>query len=370
MIPPAPTTTTPTPSPKPRDASAASFAGICLLTLLLPLLLPACEQPPKQPPVPTTGEGVFRERDPDGQDRRRPLIVAVHRLDLLLEDSAAEAWNLVDEDTFPPLTRTVWHANGLRPGMLAGRDLDRFANALPGLIRVSRSQLAPGDHHAVLLTAPKPPEPIIVDLTIPPRAVREVPIRSGRIQLLARLEALSPDGSADAGVRVELTPHQYVPQITLTPRDPFEQRLDGRVFKELTLRADVPPSRMLVVGLYRPEPPAAPEEDEQPDEPGEPAPAGDTRIAAAPPPPGEQAQPDDADAEAPDRGTGDDTNDEEDAQEEAEQAGPPPLPPNLGRALFTGRRMNRNVQTMLLISAEPGPPPEAAASSEADEEDR
>jgi len=361
MMPPAPNTP---PTPKPTAASAASCGGVCLLTLLLNLLLPACEQPPSQPPVPTTGEGVFRDRDPDGQARRRPLIVAVHRLDLLLDDSAAEAWDLVDQEAFPPLTRTVWHANGLRPGMLAGRDLDRFANALPGLIRVSRSQLAPGDHQAVLLTAPKPPEPIIVDLTIPPRAVREVPIRSGRIQLLARFEALSPDGSADAGLRVELTPHQYVPQITLTPRDHLEQRLDGRVFKELTLRADVPPSRMLVVGLYRPEPPAAPGEDEQPDEPDDPAPAEEARIAAAPPPPGQQARPDDADAEAPDRGTGDQTNDEQDAQEEAEEAGPPPLPPNLGRALFTGRRMNRNVQTMLLISAEPGPPPEAPASQE------
>ncbi len=284
---------------------------------------------------------------PDAQAATPRAVVSVHRLDLPLERSVDEAWALVDEAAFPPITRTVWNANGLRVGVMNGdpQSLAAFVEALPGVAGIQRSHLAPGEYPTPLIAAPRQPEPIKIDLTIPPRAVREEFIRGGRIQLLTHMVARAADGSPGDGIRVEVTPHHHIPQVRLTPPDPQVAMLDGRLFTELTLRAELPPGKTLVIGLYTPPAPpgnapapgSAPAPEVIPNDVpgGEPEPESDARISAMPSeaePLSDEPKPEDAEEPAP--------------------PGPPQVPAHLGRALLTGKRYNRAMQMMILISPE------------------
>jgi len=335
----------------------------CIVLTAIAAALGGCEAAPEHanrppPPKPDDVEAVFGPReptpDPDAPGR---VVIAIHRLTMRLDDPADDAWALVDESAFPPLTQTVWNANGMRFGILEGADLAAFSDALPAVAGFERSQLVPGKHPTPLVAAPRQRDPITVDLTIPPRAVREETLRGGRIRMLAQFTPRDPDGDPARGVTAQLTPHHHVPKVRLTPADPFEAQLDGRVFTELALRAELPVGKMLVIGLYRPPaPPAAPAEED-----ADPADTDGPQISASPQRPAALAQ---ADTDTPTTdppAPADPTADPDTPQ--TEPAPTPPLPANLGRAMLAGRRHNRDVQLMVIISAEPPRAAPAAAGA-------
>lgn len=280
-------------------------------------------------------------------------VATFQRVDFPLDRSTDAAWSLVDETVFPALTRGVWNANGLRVGLLPRAKVRDFVKALPRSEGVSHAQLLASEHPTPIIRTPRLKSFVTVDLTVPPGAVREEKITGGRLQLLARVS-----NDARAAMVVDVLPHQYIPKLTLEPRDPLLKELDGRLFNELGVRVEVPPSHLLVVGLFRPWP--KPEQPEATD-PGGPEPPitpdmlalqeSAEATAAANAAAGVGQQNDAAQAEA-----GREQLPEEHASARAAEA--PPLPNHLGRALFASLRSGRPIQTLLITSVQPLDSPE------------
>ena len=228
-----------------------------------------------------------------------------------------EIWGLVDTAAFPALTSGVWRMNGIRVGLLPVGRLGDFDEALGAY--ETGSAVAIGRRHPLPLRVVERFEPgTFVDLTIPPYSRRVDVLRGGRLQLLAAAEP----AESGAVVRVTLKPHHFVPRATLTPRDPLEKSLDGRVYDELALRIPLPADQLLVIGLDWPEAPQTPEPVEEAD--------GEADDADAPP--------EAADVFGDDR---------------AIQFSPATIPKHFGRGLLLQRRVGGWMQLLIVLKATP-----------------
>ena len=140
-----------------------------------------------------------------------------------------------------------------------------------------------------------------------------------------------------------MTPHHYLPgsdlprvirqgdSFKVIPRTLEEKALDGRTYSDLTLRVDMPPGRLLVVGLYWPW-------------------SNPTVVNYV-----QQAQ--DAETSADERPRGDPPTTVlepmiESVDDLPEYAPPPPIAHHLGRVLFTGARMGEPLQMLLVIGVD------------------
>jgi len=324
--------------------------------------------------------------DPVSHGRPQAIHATVQRIDVPLDQPLDNAWNVVDELAFPAITRGMWHANGLRLGLLGEDDVQPFAAGMPEVLELYETQLFTSDHPLPVMHTPRlrSGARIPMELTTPPNAPRRETIRGGnegKLQLLAQLEV-----EGDKTFLI-LTPHHYQPDhLRLGPRDILERELDGRLYHELAIRIELRHDRLLVVGLYWPWPfeeqlvdPVAdangqaqslPEIDftwltqatsNLADDPA--APPAHLRVDPAPRP--EVDAPDDEDINE-----GDDNTPTEPATIRRVRVAPP-LPVHFGRSLLTGTRARQPVQTLLLISLpsqpdtpdlppsrpRPGPPP-------------
>src|SRR5699024_5176326 len=72
-------------------------------------------------------------------------------------------------------------------------------------------------------------------------------ITDGRAQLLAALI-----DSSSGRLYLDIIPHHYQPQFSLLPQPPLKEKLDGKIYKSLTLRVLVNPGAIIVLGLYNP----------------------------------------------------------------------------------------------------------------------
>ncbi len=313
------------------------------LLLIATFWLAACGTSPEQdlPRVdemtPTYRPPVPPQPAPDQQAAPR-IFASIQRLDIPLRHPTDPIWAQVDEQSVPMLTRAVWHRNGMRVGTLSHARWAAFADALPATFGVQRAALSPTALPVAVRTSPRLGAPIQVDLTVPPRTVREAVARGGRIKLLAKLSA-RPGGPA----YIELTPHHYVPgnnlprvvrdgdSFKVIPRTSEEKALDGRTYDDLKLSVELPPGQMLVVGLYWPwsDPRVVNYAQEM--------------IEA-------EASAERVDREATDAGV---IEPQIDAVDDLpDYAPPPPIQQHLGRALFTGARMGQPLQMLLVIEVE------------------
>lgn len=288
-----------------------------LMVCVMLALLAGCESQPGQsaedlPPINSLpNRSAPPPRNPDMPTPR--ALVYVQRIVLPLDRPTDPAWDTVDEEAFPQVTRSVWNANGLRIGVIGADQLGTFGDRLPAAMSVQNQKLLASEHPTPVRQSPPLAGRINVDLTIPPLAVREERITGGRVQLLLNV---------DANNTLYLTPHHYKPQASLRPRTALEKELDGRVYRELALVAALGRRDVLVVGLHRPWPLRP---DAAPDEPNR------KRVAT-----GEDGGPP-----------------REDPLAKYDLDHPPPLPDDLGRALFTVPAAGHPSQVLLLITVEP-----------------
>ncbi len=353
------------PTARPPLKAARGFAALSLITAAF-LALSGCSATPT-PTAPEPRATIENIRS-DAPQRAEELagdqfqlrgLASFQQLQIPLEQPTDDAWSVVDESAFPAITRGVWNANGLRIGLLPRARLKAFMDRLPPITGMGRSQLVGSEHPSPILRTPRLRGVVDVDLTIPPMPLRIEPVTGGRLQMLARLTR-DDRGS----LVVDLLPHHHVPQLKLpdirrigdeyvvVPRDAMEKSLDGRVFDELALRADIPAGSLLVIGLYRPWP-------ETPE--GTPAPPPIVPPDLVAPPPqleGEQVATPAPDAEAGAGPRGDDAPAEPGTPPATAPEPPPiveapPLPNHLGRALFAGVALGQPQQTVLLIAVEP-----------------
>lgn len=315
-----------------RHATTARRWLSALAVIALPVWLASCDMTPQagtsghKPDIgikslPASGDDATAEAQTSTDT---PVGALIHRVDMPLNVSLEASWAAVDEQVVPTLMHGMWQANGLRIGILHADQAQAFAQALPPILGESRAKLYTAHYPTAIRSTPRVINPVVIDLTAPPRSPTTYRAHDGRLQLLARI---GRDESGQAWV--ELTPHHYKPKADLIPRSPLEKALDGRVFDTLSAMLPLSSDTAIVVGLYRPwtESEQATEELlEQTD-------------TTSPPetPPGAESE-----AEPP---TAPESNPPADVTEQA-----PPLPNHLGRSLMAGERAGKPTQMLLVIS--------------------
>ena len=298
-------------SPLPRRAGGSRFG------VLVPLVAAAaggCQAAPPGPPAarfPTLSdlapaEPIRPPVDPAGPAEAAGLSAAVTRVTLPLGVSLEPAWREVDEDVLPPLTRGVWRANGLRAGVLPADRLGAFLDGLPPVWEDRSFRVVKPDGPVLLRRSPPLVLPVFADLTVPPYAPRLEELLGHRAALLVEFS----EAPAAGGLDLRLTPLHQKPAASLYPRTAAEKEREGRAFVELALRLRVPRGDYAVLGL--------------------------ARDAAGLPTAAELAAPPEAPPVAP-------------TQPAPAGLLPPPLPPNLGRALFTLPAEARGEPQVLLL---------------------
>ena len=228
-------------------AQVINLSSICIGILLLL----SCEsQPPEQHPLPRLDEIRSEHRQPTQMPTSRqagPRTYAlIRQIELTLDQSLAEAWALVDEAAFPPHTRNLWHANGLRCGLIANQKLSELVTAIPGDKKITELQLTPSSHLIPILQSPHLAKPFDAITSIDQDPPATLHISRGRLQILARL--LEPQFGQ---VIIDLVPHNYIPHTTLLPRNPLAKELDGILLEDLAVRLEISSDISIIIGLDR-----------------------------------------------------------------------------------------------------------------------
>ncbi len=243
----------------------------------------------------------------------------INRLDMPLDVSLDDCWAQVDELEVPKLMHGLWQANGLRIGVLHAENAEAFAKALPPIYGESQAKLYSSHYPTAARSTPRLLEPVMVDLTVPPKSPTEYKAIDGRLQLLIRI------GRSETGLAfVELTPHHYKQKTDLIPRSPLEKQLDGRVFRELSALLPITTDTAIIIGLNRPWP-------EQ-----------DTSVTA------EAAE--DAEKNTAVSETESESSEPEKPEFKVVDKRIPPVPEGLGKSLMTGIRAGQPTQMLMVIS--------------------
>jgi len=306
-----------------------AFAALMLL-----LSLNACEVPPTSTKLdidPTAKPAADETLVIEQPTADTPVGALIHRIDLPLAVSLEPCWTTVNESSVPMLKRGMWQINGLRIGVLHADNAPAFAQSLPDIHGESRAKLIGSPHPSPVRSTPRLIQPVMVDLTDPPKSPQVIKLRGGKLQLLAKI---SRDESGQA--YLELTPHHYKPKAELIPRSPLEKQLDGRVFDTLTARLALTADTAIVVGLYRPW--------LKPVDLRIPLDQTETQAAQEPTKTTEDA----GDASE----VLDEIDPEQVSSEASENTEPqqPEIPNHLGKALMAGRRAGHDTQVIMVIS--------------------
>lgn len=317
-----------------------------LLIACLLLVLTGCENGPaaqQQQEYPTLRDIASRVEpqlppQPAGDQvtaTTRRAAAYVYDVLLPLNMPSDEAWAQIDPERIPDLTRRVWQTNGLQLGVMPQGDLNLFVRDLPRLIRVREILVAAASHPSVLCRSARLDQPVTMHL---PHAQADQPAETqqaagGWLQLLANM------GESN---QLIITPHHFLPQRTLRPRDPLEQQLDGTMYDPLRIRVDMVPRQVIIIGLHRPwsDPPAATQ-----NQPAPPATPNSTSAATDRNPSAEPT-------------TSASPRQILEAQTTAQPPQPlqlPPLPRHLGQATMTGRYREQPFQRLIIISLQPLP---------------
>ena len=312
-----------------------------LTALCLSLCLSACEIPPTETtqgtleidPTVNPDAETNTQVDTDKATADTPVGALIHRIDLPLEVSLEACWTAVNESDVPLLKRGMWQINGLRIGVLKAENASTFAQGLPKIHGESRAKLLGSPYPSPVRSTPRLIQPVMIDLTDPPKNPKVLTLRGGKLQLLAKI---TRDENGQAFL--ELTPHHYKPKADLVPRNPLEKQLDGQVFTELTTRLPLTRNTAVVVGLYRPW--LEPVDLRAPQGQTEPAAAQESTTEA-------QASGNSTEAEPSDESESEEVSTDDDETAESQQ---PEIPNHLGKALMAGRRAGRDTQVIMVIS--------------------
>lgn len=314
-------------------------------------LLVGCKSEPKKPDGPVVLPGYGNGPNQTG------VYGIVLRYDIPLNTPTDKAWQIINEQAIPALTRGAWRGNGLRLGILRFDQLKAYDKAMPNPLASGTSKFNQSSHPIPIIQTSRLSSNLRfeVDLTRPPKPLKIERVAGGKgstLRLLARIET-----EEDGRHTLVLTPHHHIPsKYNLLPRDALEKELDGRIFKELSVRLTLDNDHVAVVGLYWPWPE---NERSSADTPTIGQPAGDkpgrsgTTVVLPP------ASADDPAAPPPHLATpGSDGKTNTDKKTKPAKTTPPPedqrlappLPTSFGSVLLTGTRITKPARSVLLIS--------------------
>lgn len=207
-----------------------------------------CKNKQEGEPAPPKYNELFTPSRPVTQGT--PAQIIIHRAEVPHNADINAAWTLTTTRGIDPFDVTTWQANGFRIGRLKRERLEQFFAMLP-----------PRDHddRTVQMTVPTDkemdPEPIIiadgqaprrsVTYFLPPDTLRTEPLPRGRYQFLLTARELTQT----PGMAIQIIPHLYYPEFMLRPKPPNESRLNGRVFRQLTLNSIIEPDELFVIAI-------------------------------------------------------------------------------------------------------------------------
>lgn len=310
-------------------------ATALLLLSAITLALPACQAAPNTDDtlaeLPRLSEVQSRVTPdgppPEAQLTRGPRAqMLLQQFELAFDAPLTSVWAQVDETAIDAQTRALWEANGLRVGVVERSALGELFQQMPTVLSSGRRRVITDDYPTPLRASSRLVEPVRVALEAASKPVSESTehaesAEGGRMRLLARAR---PRGYA--GVAMVVAPQHHQPRLTLEPRDPRADVLDGRIYEKLALRTTLGANDVLVIGLWRDE--AERETDQAAEEEDEPVSQGDGETV-------------------------DDQASEDDRAEAEVEKDPAALPPHVGRAVMTVERGSARRQVLLLIAAQP-----------------
>lgn len=220
----------------------------CLLILSF-LFVTGCDSQPRTPDeVRRTELPKVINRRPDFPSDKAVLHVQAQTLFLRQDADISEAWSLVTSDGLDAEQVKVWRGNALRIGTMDAVTVGQFYDKLPRRNGGAKLQtIGVGREPVIFETTPTLERAVEIEALLGSDRDETIRLPAGRMQLL--IDVVVSAEKVTAG----LTPHHHWVSPTLTPRSPEEKAMDGRMFKELAMEADMTGDRYLVISWLAPE---------------------------------------------------------------------------------------------------------------------
>lgn len=268
------------------------------------------------------------------QAKQSPLIdsgavaaALLTRVWLPADQSINNVWREVSTASLSDAELMVWHRNQMRAAVVSKKKLNEILAKVPAHYGVQQQIMTLSSDLIALDPANNQASHRATWVEIQGQSKI---YSQGKMQLL-----IAADQQSGHQVKLTLVPHQYLPRVTLLPRDPAQAVLDGNVFYKLMLRVLLTPDQVLLIA------------------PDVPTPVfDDTR------PPPSTTQPADAPNTLPATQPADDVSP---ASANQPLVLPPmstrpeskPVPFGLGQALFSGRQVHRQMYQLLIFEVRP-----------------
>jgi len=235
-----------------------------LITFLGLAAAAGCDSTPSREDVLHGERPQVRNIRPDVPNEKATLLVQAETIFLRLDADTSELWSFVSTQGLDGERVKLWEKNGLRVGTVDPVSMAQFMAKLPRTGGSKKLNIGAGREPVVLETTPNLPRAVELRALLGIDRDETIRLPAGRMQLI--LDVLL----SESAILATLTPHHHWVTPTLEPRTPDEKALDGRVFKELALEADLTDDRLLVVAWRAPEPEKveAPAVDETSDDAG------------------------------------------------------------------------------------------------------
>lgn len=304
------------------------------------LLIVGCGSPPKKDlDVPQERTQAFPFKTPSSAGRLfvdQIYLPQAKLLDELLVDA--------NHDGIDANKRAAWQANEMQVCRLNAAQLKAFYKAVDDGSSMRRKQHSIAKQKLRLETTPVLEEAVSIDWAAKPSLDQTTRLPAGRTLWLADVKF---QGELPT---ITLTPQHHWVKSTLLPRTPAQKILDGRIFHDLKLAAQLPPNTYLVIHWKQPqiETPDASVNPQSPALPAVPQRSDTSNTPSedlnTPCPPAVDSP---LDARAP----------VENPTPENDASPPkdlfpfqlPPALPRLGRLLLTGDRAGKSLQLVIVI---------------------
>lgn len=183
----------------------------------------------------------------NGPNKSRLMRVVVHRVDLPLDASIEQAWELVYDDHLQPTMIDMWQTNGMGIAVLEKSKKEIFIRALGKSVGRGQRIVMARDTTVDLRESPPLKQLLVINLMVSAEPVQVLTGRGSTWHLIARVQQDAKNHRS----LVELVPYHHRVHHTIKPRTPQEKDLDGRYFDELALAVPLESNQLLAISLHR-----------------------------------------------------------------------------------------------------------------------
>lgn len=182
-------------------------------------------------------------------------VITVQTIEVSDQEDLSKFWSMISEKSIPKTTRLFWNKNGIRVGITSLHSLKKISQSLPTVYSSGSSRMTGSSHPLAIAKSNRLSSQVNIYLPGVKKSSGNhkskitghvVHITGGKAQLLAALI-----GDPSGRLFLDITPHHYQREFSLLPKPPLQNRLEGKIYHDLTLRISVRPGAIIVLGLYR-----------------------------------------------------------------------------------------------------------------------